>query len=92
MTGYSVLNKLTGEQKSGSVVTNIVMKDLSLIMIEDYLKREDVLGIAGAYDHENKGAIMIKSLQGDFYASIGFPLSNIYDAIKQIETLETHYE
>lgn len=87
ITGYCVLNTQTGLKNSGKVITQINMKTLSLPEIEHYLQREDVLGIAGAYDHEHKGAILIESLQGDFYASIGFPLSKIYDAIQEVENL-----
>ncbi len=83
LTGYSIFNTATSKSFSDVQITSITFKHITRAFAEAYVNREDVLECAGAYDHEHLGAILIDRLDGDFYGSIGLPLSAIASALNK---------
>lgn len=47
-----------------------------------YVNTLEPLDKAGAYTIQDKGAIYIKSIKGDFYAVMGLPISKVYQVLK----------
>ena len=83
VTGLYMYDTTDGKTVSTAVVTSIHFKELEDLELAAYVEKEDVLDIAGAYDHESLGNILLKKIDGDYYNSIGLPLSVIADKLKQ---------
>lgn len=64
---------------STSEVTFHPMSDDEITYYVDTLEPLDK---AGAYTIQDKGAIYIKSIKGDFYAVMGLPISKVYQVLK----------
>lgn len=50
--------------------------------ISDYVDTKEPLDKAGAYTIQEKGAIYIKEIKGDFYTVMGLPLARVYRELK----------
>ena len=83
ITGLCICDTSTGHILSRAISTNIHFKNMSQSEPSSYVEKEDVLGIAGAYDHENLGCVLLEKIDGDYYNSIGVPLSVIADELKK---------
>lgn len=76
-TGYAIVDALSGKKNAGARETQITFRKINEDEAKAYVDKEDVLGVAGAYDHEHLGAIFVSNLNGDYFSSIGLPLYDI---------------
>lgn len=93
ITGYALFDTKSGKLDTGVQKTIITFRKIEPQEAWEYVRREDVLGVAGAYDHEHLGAVFVENLNGDFYSSIGFPLYKIAASLKDnfgLNFLESH--
>lgn len=77
LTGYAIVDVSSNKKSVGVRETRITFKKISKEEAKSYVEKEDVLGVAGAYDHEHLGSIFVSNLNGDYFSSIGFPLYDI---------------
>jgi len=77
LTGYAIVDASSGKKSVGVRETQVSFRKISQEEAESYVGKEDVLGIAGAYDHEHLGSIFVSNLNGDYFSSIGLPLYDI---------------
>ena len=75
ISGVSVCYK-NKQVWSTQQISTIVIKKLNPKQINDYLKDtgEDILSSVGCYQAEKLGPQIIKSIKGDFFNVLGFPL------------------
>ncbi|MGV9001339.1 MAG: Maf family protein [Candidatus Saccharimonadaceae bacterium] len=86
VTGLYIYDTLTKKSFASAIVTNIYFKNLTEAELTSYVeKEEDVLDIAGTYDHEKLGTVLLEKIDGDFYNSVGMPLSAMADALKEFD-------
>lgn len=83
VTSLYIQDTTDGKVVSATITTNIHFKELEDSELVSYVEKEDVLDIAGAYDHESLGSVLLKKIDGDYYNSIGLPLSVIANELKQ---------
>lgn len=83
MTGLCVYDTSSDKVISSAIITDMHFKKLSESDFIEYLNKENVLDIAGAYNHEELGCILLKKIDGDYYNSLGMPLSQIADVLKE---------
>ena len=85
VTSLYMYDTTDGRAISKTVVTNIHFKELEDSDLVAYVEKENVLDIAGAYNHESLGSILLKKIDGDYYNSIGLPLSVIAEELKRFD-------
>lgn len=86
ITGLYIYDTTTKKSFASAVVTNIYFKKLTEKELVSYVeKEEDVLDIAGTYDHEKLGTVLLEKIDGDFYNSVGMPLSATADALRKFD-------
>ncbi len=73
-TGISLISSYDEIKLSDYEVTDVTFKKLKKEDIEDYLKREDVIDKAGAYNINGYGCVLVKKIQGCFYNVAGMPV------------------
>ena len=77
LTGYAIIDASSKKESVGVSQTQITFRKITEEEAKSYVEKEDVLGIAGAYDHEHLGSIFVSNLKGDYFSSIGLPLYDI---------------
>ena len=65
-------------------VTKVTFSELSDDEIYEYIKSEEPFGKAGGYAVQENGGKFMKSIDGDFFTIVGFPLNMVYQELKNI--------
>lgn len=58
--------------------SKVTFYELSSSQIEQYAQSKEPLDKAGAYGIQDKGALFIKEITGDYYSVMGLPISSVY--------------
>ena len=82
ITGFTVLDTLTGKSISKSVETTVHIRKLSRAEISAYVKTGEPLDKAGSYAIQGLGAILVEKIEGDYYNVVGLPLSALANALQ----------
>ncbi|MFA5916933.1 MAG: Maf family protein [Candidatus Gracilibacteria bacterium] len=74
--------------------TNIIINDYSEVLvrfsaitdeeIDDYIETGEPMDKAGSFGMMHKGAVLIDSINGDYYSVVAFPINKIYLALKEL--------
>ncbi|MDD2758098.1 MAG: Maf family protein [Patescibacteria group bacterium] len=83
ITGLYIYDTANNKRECLSMITDMHFKKNDKHALTSYIDKENVLDVAGAYNHERLGCILLKKINGDYYNSIGMPLSLIADALKK---------
>ena len=81
VTGCSIIKKYYSSSfYSSAWVKFYQMSDKE---IDEYIDTNEPFDKAGAYGIQGHGAKYIESINGDYYAVVGFPLAKIYQELKK---------
>jgi len=83
ITGFTVLDTLTGKTVSRSVETTVYMKQLTKSEIEAYVRTGEPLDKAGAYAIQGLGAVLVEKIEGDYFNVVGLPLYALSEVLKE---------
>lgn len=83
ITGYTIIDTTTGKHITDSDQTTVVVKKLSEKEIEAYIKTGEPLDKAGGYGAQEKGAIFIEKIDGNFSNVVGLPLPKVTESLKK---------
>ena len=64
-------------------IVEVTFNEMDEEEIEEYIKVNEVLDKAGSYAIQGEAAKFIKSVNGDYHAVIGLPLSEVYKRLKK---------
>ena len=76
-TGFAVVDRSTGRSQRGVESTRVTFVELSDGEIERYIETGEPLDKAGAYGIQGRGALLVASINGDFYTVMGLPLARL---------------
>ena len=82
VTGYTVMDSKSGAIVSRIVSTKVYLKNLTPEEIEAYADSGEPLDKAGAYAIRGRGAAFVEKIEGDFFAAMGLPLSDLAKTLK----------
>lgn len=71
-TGLSLL--CNSREISGVESTNVTFREISDDEIDDYIATGEPMDKAGAYGAQGRGALFVKSIDGDFFNVMGLPV------------------
>ena len=66
-----------GESKTQVVGTDVTFRELTDAEIAAYIKTKEPMDKAGAYGIQEKGAMFVKRINGDFYNVVGLPVARL---------------
>ena len=82
-TGLCLLNTSTGNVQSSCVPYTVVFKELTPVMIENYLRKEEPYNCAGSFKSEALGIALFERFEGaDPNALIGLPLIELVNFLE----------
>ena len=81
ITGCSLF--YMGKSTSFSVSTDVEFFELSEQEIENYINTSEPYDKAGGYGIQNKGALFVKGIHGDYYNVVGLPIARLKRAIDE---------
>lgn len=82
-TGVCIMNSIS-DYEAFYVVSQVTFEEKSDILInfiKNYIKSKSPMDKAGSYGIQDRGALMIKSINGDYYNIVGLPVSELYKRI-----------
>ncbi|MDD4271913.1 MAG: Maf family protein [Patescibacteria group bacterium] len=84
ITGYAIIdtkNKIVVNNYSEAVVK---FRDLSDEEIDEYIATGEPLDMAGAYGLMDRGAVLMESVNGNFYSIVGLPINEVYFELRKM--------
>jgi septum formation protein len=66
------------------VKTRVHFRELSVDLIETYIRTGSPFDKAGAYGIQDYSGIFVDHIDGCFYNVVGFPLSDFYATLQQL--------
>jgi len=83
-TGLALVDSSTGQTQVTSVVSTVVLRDLSSSRIRHYLERERPFDCAGSFKVEGLGIALMEEVTGsDYTALIGLPLISLTSMLQK---------
>lgn len=81
LTGVAVL--APGRENVFSEATQVRFMELSQQQISDYIATGEPMDKAGAYGIQEKGALLVEGITGDFYNVMGLPVCRLGKALAE---------
>ena len=64
--------------------TDVYFRDLSDKEIFEYIETGEPFDKAGAYGVQDKGALLVSHIIGDFFTVVGLPIAKVYEVLRDI--------
>ncbi len=87
ITGFAVIDRLSGQVVSDAVATSVNFKPLSEVEIAAYIATGCPFDKAGAYAIQGGAAYMVERIEGSYTNVVGLPLCEVVEALKEIGAL-----
>lgn len=81
-TGFALLGK--GVEFVSSEAAMVTFFHLTDEQIDNYIKTGEPMDKAGAYGIQGKGAVLVRSVLGDYFNVVGLPVANVSRALAAI--------
>ena len=82
-TGVSVINKKQNKLITFFEKTDVYFYDITDDEIDEYVNSKEPMDKAGAYGIQEKGALFVKKIDGDYNNVVGLPVSRLYKILKE---------
>lgn len=83
-TGFTIFNPKTNHKITDVEATKVFFRKLSEEEIADYVASGEPFGKAGGYAVQEKAALFVKRIEGDFYNIVGLPLCSLAAKLKEL--------
>lgn len=84
LSGYAVIDRLTGEQRTEAVSTKVWFRQLTEAEITGYIATGEPADKAGAYAIQGLGICFVARIEGSYTNVVGLPLCKLTLAMKEL--------
>lgn len=84
LSGYAIIDRKTGEQRSEAVSTSVRFRDLTDEEIARYIATSEPADKAGAYAIQGLGVCFVAGIEGSYTNVVGLPLCRLTLALKEL--------
>lgn len=84
-TGVSIINTSNNAMESDFEKTEVYMRPLPSFLIHSYINTLEPMDKAGAYGIQEKGALFIDKICGDYYNVVGLPLKLLLSLTEKMD-------
>jgi septum formation protein len=91
-TGFTIIDTANKKTITNHVETKIRFKKLSKEEIAAYIETGEPMDKAGAYGVQDRGALFVEHIEGDYSSVMGLPILKIFEILKEfgIDILKTY--
>jgi len=83
LTGIALVHTRTARVRTAVEATEVIFDDLSSREIESYVATGSTMDKAGGYGiQDDRGALFVSGIRGDFYNVMGLPLRRLYRLLR----------
>jgi len=82
ITGFAIIDKNTYRNKSGTVSTDVLFKELTEGEIDAYVLTGCPMDKAGAYAIQGGAAYMVERIDGSYTNVVGLPLCEVVESLR----------
>ena len=82
-TGYCVISCSDGKAVSKYSATDVTFRTLSDKEIKAYVKTRECMDKAGAYGIQEKGAVFVEKIDGDYSSVVGLPVCALSEVLRK---------
>jgi len=75
ITGVAVVEAATGRAEVEAAVTGVTMRPFDAMESARYVATGEPMDKAGAYGIQERGALLVEGIQGDYFNVVGLPLA-----------------
>ena len=83
-TGVAIVKTDDSDIHSFVSKTDVYFRNLSDKEILDYIKTGEPFDKAGAYGVQDKGALLVSHIVGDFFTVVGLPIAQVYEVLQNM--------
>ncbi len=83
LTGVTLRNRVNGEILTYAERTEVVFRELDRGEIEDYVDRCPPYDKAGAYGIQEKAAVFVREIRGEYFNVMGLPVVRLYEILRR---------
>ena len=84
LSGYAILDRQTGEQRTGAVTTKVWFRQLTETEITSYIATQEPVDKAGSYAIQGIGVCFVAKIEGSYTNVVGLPLCKLTLALKEL--------
>ncbi len=84
LSGYAIIDRQTGKQRSAAVRTNVWFRQLTEAEITSYIATGEPSDKAGAYAIQGMGVCFVARIEGSYTNVVGLPLCKLTLAMKEL--------
>jgi septum formation protein len=92
ITGLAVMDAGTGRTITEAATTAVWFRDLTPQEISAYVGTGEPLDKAGAYGIQEKGALLVRKIEGCYFNVVGLPLSTLARILREFGIILLHRE
>ncbi|KYH31838.1 Maf family protein [Neomoorella mulderi] len=82
-TGVAVVRAPGGEEKFTHASTEVTFRQLAPAVISAYVATGEPLDKAGAYGIQERGALLVERINGDYFNVVGLPLVKVAELLEE---------
>lgn len=82
VTGVTIIDTSNNHTVSFHETTRVFMKKISSETIDAYIYTGEPLERAGGYSLQERGAVLVEKIDGDFFNAMGLPLSRLAEELE----------
>lgn len=87
ITGVAVINKNEKICERFYEITKVTFKKISDNLIDWYIDKDAPFDKAGSYAIQDKGAILVRKIDGDYNNVVGLPISSLFDIFGKMKVM-----
>jgi septum formation protein len=87
-TGIAVLDAKTGRCETAVEMTKVQFRALTEAEIRRYIESKEPMDKAGAYGIQDKGALLVEGIEGDYFNVVGLPLCRLGTLLRESFQIE----
>ena len=85
ITGFTILDTSTKKEITKAVKSLVKFKKMSQEEINEYVKTGEPMDKAGGYGIQDKGAVFIEYVVGDYFNVVGLPIFHLAKVLKEFD-------
>ncbi len=83
VSGVAVVDAATGRSEAATAVTAVQMRAFDAAEAEAYVVTGEPMDKAGAYGIQERGALLVEAIQGDYFNVVGLPLVLLMELLRR---------